>query len=165
MAIARYGFILLLASALLPASASENDPPKVVVKGMRDSSTVVVEGVRDPSRWFRIESQNLIVYSDNDQELMGAQPNGEVMAKAIDAWRRGHDVAAFARAAALAYAWLGDAADAHQTFVTLLRNTRDPDNAAWAASWLARLEKGVPRDELLAALRREHGLPSGLVSR
>jgi tetratricopeptide (TPR) repeat protein len=87
--------------------------------------------------------------------LMGEEPTAKDIASAIDAWRHGHDVAAFTRAAALAYAWLGDAAGSYQAFTTLARSTRDPGNAAWAAAWLARLEKGVPRDELLAAMRSE----------
>jgi tetratricopeptide (TPR) repeat protein len=87
--------------------------------------------------------------------LMGADPTAKDMARAIDAWHHGHGVAAFTRAAALAYAWLGDAAGAYQAFNTLVRSERDPENAAWAAAWLARLDKGVPRDELLAALRGE----------
>ncbi|MCS0630824.1 hypothetical protein NX786_15925 [Telluria mixta] len=87
--------------------------------------------------------------------LMGTQPTDKDMTRAIDAWRHGHDVFAFARAAALAQAWLGDAAGAYQVFNTLARNTRDTDSAAWATIWLARLEKGVPRDELLAAMRAE----------
>lgn len=87
--------------------------------------------------------------------LMGASPTGKDIARGIDAWRHGHDVAAFARAAALAYAWQGDAANAYQTFNTLVRNKRDPENASWAATWLARLEKGVTRNELVVAMRGE----------
>jgi tetratricopeptide (TPR) repeat protein len=87
--------------------------------------------------------------------LMGASPSGKDIARGIKAWQHGHDVAAFARAAALAYAWQGDAADAYQTFNTLVRSKRDPESASWAATWLARLEKGVTRDELLAAMRSE----------
>jgi hypothetical protein len=87
--------------------------------------------------------------------LMDTNPTGKDMARAVNAWRHGHDVPAFARAAALAYAWLGDAADCYQAFNALARNERDPESATWAASWLARLEKGVPRDELLAAMRSE----------
>jgi len=87
--------------------------------------------------------------------LMGADPTAQDMARGIDAWRHGHDVTTFTRAAALAYAWLGDAAGAYQAFNTLVRSAREPESAAWAAAWLARLEKGVPRDELLAAMRSE----------
>ena len=87
--------------------------------------------------------------------LMDTEPADKDIGRAIDAWRHGHDVAAFARAAALAHAWLGDAAGAYQVFNTLARNKWDPENAAWATSWLARLEKGVPRNDLLAAMRAE----------
>jgi tetratricopeptide (TPR) repeat protein len=87
--------------------------------------------------------------------LMDTEPAGRDIGRAIDAWRHGHDVTAFARAAALAHAWLGDAAGAYQVFNTLARNTRDPESAAWATTWLARLEKGVSRDTLLAAMRTE----------
>jgi tetratricopeptide (TPR) repeat protein len=87
--------------------------------------------------------------------LMGADPTAQDMARGIDAWRHGHDVAPFTRAAALAYAWLGDAANAYQAFNTLARSAPESESAAWAAAWLARLEKGVPRDALLAAMRSE----------
>jgi hypothetical protein len=87
--------------------------------------------------------------------LMGTNPTEKDMARAVDAWRHGHDVPAFARAAALAYAWLGDPSDCYKVFNTLVRNKRDHESAEWAAIWLARLEKGVTRDELLAAMRNE----------
>ena len=96
--------------------------------------------------------------------LMGMEVTEKDMTRAIDAWRHGHDVTAFARAAALAHAWLSDAAGAYQVFNTLARNTRDPGSAAWATTWLARLEKGVPRDELLAAMRGEQPMASGFRS-
>jgi hypothetical protein len=96
--------------------------------------------------------------------LMGTGPTDKDIGRAIDAWRHGHDVSAFARAAALGHAWLGDAAGAYQVFNTLARNTRDPVSAAWATTWLARLENGVPRDELLAAMRREQPAAPGFRS-
>jgi len=37
----------------------------------------------------------------------------------------------------------------------------DPGSAAWAAQWLASLEKGVTRDGLLAAMRAEPLAPYG----
>ncbi|MVW60989.1 hypothetical protein GPY61_13725 [Massilia sp. NEAU-DD11] len=96
--------------------------------------------------------------------LMDTAPADKDIGRAIDAWRHGHDVAAFARAAALAHAWLGDAAGAYQVFNTLARNKWDPENAAWATRWLARLEKGVPRDELLVAMRGERTAVPGALS-
>ena len=95
--------------------------------------------------------------------LMDTAPADKEIGRAIDAWRHGRDVVAFARAAALAHAWLGDAAGAYQVFNTLARNRWDPENAAWATTWLARLEKGVPRNELLAAMRGEE--PMALAAR
>ncbi|WP_373991527.1 hypothetical protein [Duganella sp. BuS-21] len=82
-------------------------------------------------------------------------PPEEAMGLASKAWRQGHDVSAFARAAALAHAWLGDSASAYRAFNTLARNDHDPNSAAWAARWLKLLEKGVTRDHLLAAMRDE----------
>jgi hypothetical protein len=82
-------------------------------------------------------------------------PSRDDVALAIDAWRYGHDVVAFARAAALAHAWLGDTAGAYRAFNTLVRNERDSGDAAWAARWLVSLERGVTRDALLAAMRAE----------
>lgn len=96
-----------------------------------------------------------IAYALFRLELVGKAPTGTDMARAIRAWRHRYDVPAFARMAALAYAWQGDGADAYQALNTLARTEQDPDNAAWAASWIARLHKGVPRNELLAAMRGE----------
>jgi hypothetical protein len=93
-------------------------------------------------------------------DLMAAAPTEQGVRRAIDAWRHGRDVIPFARAAALAYAWLGDAAGAFQAFTTLT-NEGGTENAAWAAAWLARLEQGVTRDALVAAMRTEDAAPPG----
>lgn len=92
-------------------------------------------------------------------ELLGTVPTERSVARAINAWHHGYDVPAFTRMAALAHAWLGEASDAYQAFNTLIRDGRNPENAAWATSWLARLEKGVPQDELLTAMRGENPAP------
>lgn len=95
-------------------------------------------------------------------ELMAEDvPSERGVARAIDAWRHGQDIPAFTRAAALAYAWLGDAAGAYQAFHMLAINEREPADAKWAASWLASLEKGVPKEVLLAAMRSERPATSG----
>jgi hypothetical protein len=94
--------------------------------------------------------------------ILGADPTDKDVKRAVDAWAHGHEVAPFARAGALAYAWLGDAAGAYRVFTTLARNTQELENARWAEAWLARLEKGVPRDELLAAMRKEKPASAGL---
>ena len=78
-------------------------------------------------------------------ELLGTTPTEKDVARAINVWRHGYDVPAFTRMAALAHAWLGEAANAYQAFNTLVRDGRNPESAAWAATWLAKLEKGVPQ--------------------
>lgn len=103
-----------------------------------------------------------VLYALYRIELMGTAPTEKGMTKAIDAWCHGRDVVSFARAAALAYAWLGDAAGAFQAFNTLASDEGNPEDAAWAVSWLAKLEKGVPRDALLAAMRTENPVPLGV---
>jgi tetratricopeptide (TPR) repeat protein len=101
-----------------------------------------------------------ILYAQFRVELMESAPSQKGMDRATKAWLNGHDVPAFARMAALAYAWRGDTAAAYDAFNTLVRNERDPENAFWAATWLAKLQKGVPQDALLTAMRRENPTPS-----
>jgi hypothetical protein len=52
-------------------------------------------------------------------------------------------------------------AENDHTFHTLAIDEGDPANARWAASWLARLEKGVRKETLLAAMRSELPATSG----
>jgi tetratricopeptide (TPR) repeat protein len=137
-------YLLGLAHAKLAESAGQ-DKQDLLAAARRDLTEAALLAPEAPE----------VSYALFRVGLMGTDPTDKDMARAIDAWRRGRDVAAFARAAALASAWLGDAAGAYQVFNTLARNTQDPGNAAWATSWLARLDKGVPRDALLAAMRTE----------
>lgn len=86
-------------------------------------------------------------------------PRAQTMPFAVAAWRQGHDVPAYGRLAALAQAWLGDAAGAYQALNTLARNDDDPYSVRFARKWLALLEKGVSRNDLLAAMRDEESGP------
>jgi hypothetical protein len=86
-------------------------------------------------------------------------PLKQTMLIAVNAWRQGHDVPAFGRAAALGQAWLGDAAGAYQTFNTLARTEHNAYSARFARKWLALLQKGVPQDGLLAEMRDESNTP------
>jgi hypothetical protein len=88
-------------------------------------------------------------------------PLEKTMALAVDAWRQGHDVSIFARAAALAQAWLGNAAGAYEAFNTLSRNWNDPESAKWAVQWLKLLEQGVTQDNLLTEMRQLPPTSSG----
>lgn len=91
-------------------------------------------------------------------ELLGkGEPAKTGVARAIVAWRHANEVPAFARSAALAYAWMGNADGANRAFSVLANNQRDRVNATWAAGWLNKLERGVQRDALLAAMRQETG--------
>lgn len=81
-------------------------------------------------------------------------PLEKTMPLAVDAWRQGHDVSLFARGAALAQAWLGNATGAYEAFNTLAGTGEDPENAKWAVQWLKLLEQGVTRDGLLAEMRQ-----------
>lgn len=137
-------YLLGLARAKLAESAG-HDKQDLLAAARRDLTEAVLLAPEAPD----------VSYALFRVGLMGTDPSEKDMARAIDAWHRGRDVAAFARAAALASAWLGDAAGAYQVFNTLARNTREPENAAWATNWLARLDKGVAREELLAAMRSE----------
>ena len=137
-------YLLGLAQAKLAESAGQDKADLLAAarRGLTETAILAPEAPEVSYALFRVG-------------LMDTDPTDKDMAKAIDAWRHGRDVAAFGRAAALAYAWLGDAAGAYEVFNTLARNLRDPGNAAWATSWLARLARGVPREELLAAMRAE----------
>jgi tetratricopeptide (TPR) repeat protein len=146
-------YLLGLAYAKLAESAGANKPDLLASAhaSLMQAAVLAPEAPETSYALFRVE-------------LMSAAPADKDMDRAIKAWRHGYDVPAFTRMAALAYAWLGDAADAYQAFNTLVRDERNPESAAWATSWLARLEQGVPRDELLTAMRSENPAPPGLKS-
>ena len=146
-------YLLGLAYAKLAESASSNrqDLLASARAGLTQAAVLEPDAPEISYALFRVE-------------LLGAAPTEKDVAKAINVWRHGYDVPAFTRMAALAHAWLGDAADAYQAFNTLLRDGRNPENAAWAATWLARLEKGVPQAELLTAMRGENPAPHSFKS-
>jgi hypothetical protein len=151
------------------ARAAENDPYNTEVHYLLGSAYAKLAERASPDRQDLLASARAsltqaallapeapeVAYALFRVGLMGAEPTAQDIARATDAWRHGRDVTTFTRAAALAYAWLGDAAGAFQAFNTLARNARAPGSAVWAKAWLARLEKGVPRDEILAAMRSE----------
>ena len=91
--------------------------------------------------------------------LSRSEPAKTGVARAIVAWRHAHEVPVYARSAALAYAWMGDAAGAYRALSILANNQRDPENANWAQAWLGKLSNGVARADLLAAMRKEDGAP------
>ncbi|MFP5391521.1 MAG: tetratricopeptide repeat protein [Gammaproteobacteria bacterium] len=87
--------------------------------------------------------------------LATSEPDKASVARAIVAWRNAHEVNTFARSAALAYAWLGDPAGSFRALNVVANNVRDPDSAAWARTWMGKLNTGVSRADLVAEMRRE----------
>ena len=147
-------YLLGIAYAKLTASANANKPALLALAraSLTQAAVLAPDAPEISYALFRVE-------------LMESAPTEKEAAGAIKAWRHGYDVPAFTRMAALAFAWRGDAAEAYQAFNTLVRNQRDVENAAWATTWLARLEKGVSREELLAAMRSENPALPGFTAR
>jgi hypothetical protein len=83
-----------------------------------------------------------------------AQPTPLALASAIAANDSAPEVPAYARAAALAYAYTGKADETETVLSALAQNTADTQSAAWARDWRQRLAHGVGRAELVAELRR-----------
>ena len=85
-------------------------------------------------------------------------PGGPALDGVITAWQGAREVDELARSAALAYAYAGQADEAHQTLASLAQNVHDAPMAQWAQQWQRRLETGVKRDDILAEMRRD-GVP------
>ncbi|MDR7295936.1 uncharacterized protein YjiS (DUF1127 family) [Pelomonas aquatica] len=81
-------------------------------------------------------------------------PDSAALEGVISAWQTAREVDALARSAALAYAYAGNADEAHRTLVSLAQNVRDEPAARWARQWQGRLEAGVSRGDILAEMRR-----------
>ncbi len=72
----------------------------------------------------------------------------------IMAWQATREVDALGRSAALAYAFIGKADEAHRALGAMARNGRDEPAAQWARQWQSRIETGVTRGAILAEMRR-----------
>ena len=71
------------------------------------------------------------------------QPGAEAIEGAIASWRQAHEVSAFAKAAALAYAYSGRPAEAGKALAVMARNAGEPETAKWAKSWQSRVAGGA----------------------
>lgn len=80
-------------------------------------------------------------------------PGGAALEGVTTAWQATREVDALARAAALAYAFAGQADAAHQLLVSLAQSMPDEPVAQWARLWQSRLESGVSRGAILAEMR------------
>lgn len=85
------------------------------------------------------------------------EPDAAALQNVISAWRANRDVEALGRSAALAYAYAGNADEAHRTLGFLAQDPRDPPMAQWARQWRGRLETGVSRGDILAEMQRADG--------
>jgi hypothetical protein len=74
---------------------------------------------------------------------------------ALTAWTSAREVGGFARSAALAHAYLGNAAQAKVVLKNLARNPLEPDTAAWAKTWQPKLDAGASRADIVAEMRAE----------
>jgi len=81
------------------------------------------------------------------------QPGDAALQGVISAWQTAREVDALGRAAALAYAYTGNADTAHRTLASLAQNRRDQAMAQWARQWQGRLDAGVSRRAILAEMR------------
>jgi hypothetical protein len=82
-------------------------------------------------------------------------PDSAALQGVISAWQAAREVDALARSAALAYAYAGNADEAHQTLESLTQNMHDEPMAQWAKQWQGRLDAGVTRGDILAEMRRD----------
>jgi hypothetical protein len=89
-------------------------------------------------------------------------PDAAVLQGVVSAWQTTHDVPALGRSAALAYAYAGQADEAHRTLGMLVQNLRGQPMAQWAKQWQGRLETGVSRGDILAEMRRTDALEASI---
>lgn len=82
-------------------------------------------------------------------------PDPAALKTVISAWRTAREVDALAASAALAYAYAGQADEADRVLAALTQKVRDEDAARWLSQWRKRLEAGVTRGEILAAMRSD----------
>ena len=91
--------------------------------------------------------------------LADGAPSRAVLDDVLAAWRTARDSAPLARAAVLAHCYLVDAPGAEHILRTLANDKRDPDTAAWAAQFQARLDRGLTLADIKAEMRL---VPSGV---
>ncbi len=83
------------------------------------------------------------------------EPDGAALQGVISTWQSAREVDTLGRSAALAYAYAGNADEAHRTLASLAQDLHDEPTARWAKLWQSRLEAGVTRRDILAEMRRK----------
>jgi hypothetical protein len=91
--------------------------------------------------------------------LADGAPSRAVLDDVLAAWRTARDSGSLARAAVLAHCYLVDAPAAEHILRTLANDKRDPDTAAWATEFQARLDRGLTLADIKAEMRM---VPSGV---
>jgi hypothetical protein len=85
--------------------------------------------------------------------LADGAPSRAVLDDVRAAWRTARDSGPLARAAVLAHCYLVDAPSAEHILRTLANDKRDPDTAAWAKQFQARLDRGLTLADIKAEMR------------
>ena len=83
------------------------------------------------------------------------EPGQAAIEGVLAAWRRGRDVGALGKSAALAYAWQGDGISSSVLLKSMASNRRDKDTAAWAEALQRKLDAGLTRDDLRAGFKND----------
>jgi hypothetical protein len=89
--------------------------------------------------------------------LTGDAPGSAPLDRVIAAWQTTRDSGPLARAAALAWSYLGDVPKATHVLRVLANDTRDPATAAWAAQLQRRLDAGLTKAAILDEMRKGSG--------
>jgi len=89
--------------------------------------------------------------------LTGDAPGSAPLDRVIAAWQTTRDSGPLARAAALAWSYLGDVPKATHVLRMLANDTRDPPMAAWAVQLQRRLDAGLTKAAILDEMRKGSG--------
>jgi hypothetical protein len=95
--------------------------------------------------------------------LTGDAPGRAALDRVIAAWQTTRDSAPLARAAVLAWSYLGDAPKATHVLRMLANDPREPAMAAWAVQFQRRLDTGLTQAAILDEMRKglDGGAPAG----
>jgi hypothetical protein len=89
--------------------------------------------------------------------LTGDAPGSAPLDRVTAAWQAARDSGPLARAAALAWCYLGDVPKATHVLRMLASDTRDPAMAAWAVQFQRRVDAGLTKAAILDEMRKGSG--------
>ncbi|RYY02224.1 MAG: hypothetical protein EOO53_14420 [Gammaproteobacteria bacterium] len=144
-------FYLLGSSQLQLAQRSESAQKQAYIEAsQRNFSQALTLNGQSPEAAYGLFKAGIIAENT---------PSEKTLAYAFAAWKNANEVTTFTKAAALAYAYSTQVTKFQDTLALLSRNIRDPQTAAWAKTWQAKLDVGVKRSEILAEMRSELSNP------